>query len=213
MAKSWRAKTTRIDRRTNAGTARYLDEHYRPSPGVRTRGALALGMGGVAGTAVLAVLLMSSALGALPALGQLGSTSGPAWHRQAVNSNFTGTINFTSSSVVHNVTYLTATTLRTLTGNISGQLLADEWGAVQANGSMWVKGIATFVGSILGGTPGVLQMTCHATGTYGGTLNGNVLAFHGQKGLRGIYGSGNVTASFTGPSSFSGSYALHLWVP
>jgi hypothetical protein len=132
-------------------------------------------------------------------------------HRQLVNTNFSGNFTITHKSVVNNVTYLTVTTLRTLTGGMSGTFLAYEWGAIQANGSMWVSGTGTFVGTIMGSAPGLATISWqHATGTFGGSLAGVVLLSNGQKGLSELAGTGTVAVQFTGGYSFAGSYTLHV---
>jgi hypothetical protein len=178
-----------------------------------TRTPWAYGAGGALAAIVIALLLIPLG-GAHSATGLLlGAHPTPALSSKVVDSNFTGNITFTSVSVVNNVTYLTATTYRLVTGNMSGALLAYEWGAVQANGSMWVRGIGTFVGSILGGSPGLVHLAWYATGIYGGTLNGFVHVGHGQQGLAGVHGGGTATATFTGPTTFDGGYDFRLVVP
>ncbi|MCI4361314.1 MAG: hypothetical protein L3J91_06375 [Thermoplasmata archaeon] len=182
----------------------------RRARGPRATLALAGGSGAVFAMIALLLLPLGGAHGGAVTAGALPAA--PHGYR-SVDANFTGNITFTGVSIVNNVTYLTATTDRVLTGNMSGTLLAYEWGAVQPNGSMWVRGIGTFVGTILGGLPGLVHLTWFATGTYGGSLSGVVHLFHGMKGLAGVHGSGSASASFTGPASFDGSYDLSLVVP
>jgi hypothetical protein len=179
----------------------------RPGDGGRSRLAW-LGGGGVA--IALVALLFTSAIAAQAATTG-PSTAGRLDVRTPVAANFTGNFSITRSSVVNNVTSLVATTVRTLTGNMTGTLVAYEWGVVQANGSMWVSGKGTFVGSILGSAPGLLTISWHkATGTFGGSVSGTVYFSDGEKGLRGVHGSGTASVSFTGGYGFDGNYALSM---
>ncbi|MCI4351501.1 MAG: hypothetical protein L3K15_08330 [Thermoplasmata archaeon] len=177
----------------------------------RTGLAAAATAGSVA--AVLALLLIP--LGAAHSVGIIAAGAVPAGDGQlrSVDANFSGNITFTSVSVVNNVTNLTATTYRSLVGDMSGVLLAYEWGSVQPNGSMWVRGIGTFVGTILGEDPGVVDLVWFATGIYGGALHGTIHVSQGHGGLAGIHGSGTASARFTGATTFDGSYDLALAVP
>ncbi len=212
MASMERAGTTPREDRHGPNSA---GAHAGPSgrtPGVRGRRLIALTTGGVAVLLLALLLLPIGAHAAGPTAGA-GYAVAHASAAQSVVANFTGNITFPSSSVVHKITYLTATTTRSVVGNMTGVILADEWGAVLPNGSMWVRGIGTFVGTILGTSPGVVQMIWFATGTYGGSLYGHVLLFHGQQGLAGVHGSGTASANFTGPTSFDGGYDLSLIVP
>jgi hypothetical protein len=131
--------------------------------------------------------------------------------RQLIAANFSGNATLTKSSIVNNVTYLVATTVRTVTGNMSGVLVAYEWGAIQANGSMWISGTGTFVGTILGSSPGLVTISwVKAIGIWGKSIMGTVFVSNGQKGLTGVHGSGPAKVYFTGGLGFDGSYAFHL---
>jgi hypothetical protein len=166
--------------------------------------------GGTTAVLALSILALSPSLAAAPSLALHSSWN--AGTAQWVNSTFAGNITVTSAKVVNNVTYLIVTTLRSVSGNMTGTLLAYEWGSVQANGSMVVNGYGTFVGTVLGSSPGTFTMTWHhVTGVYGGSLSGTVFVSHGMRGLAGIHGHGPAAVQFTGGAGFAGSYSLRLF--
>jgi hypothetical protein len=179
--------------------------------GTRSRRLLALGWGPGLAVALLALIVVPSLAGAHAGAGVRTLGTSTADSQQSVATNFSGNFTITKISVVHNVTYFVATTVRTLSGNMSGVFVAYEWGAIQANGSVWISGIGTFVGTILGGAPGIAEISWQkATGTFGVSVSGSIHLSDGEKGLLGVHGDGIATVYFTGGSGFDGNYALSL---